>query len=256
MCAFLLLKFVSIYAFEKTKTEVGVGVCDSRLTNYNNLNPLFWNNVCSKQQLVREAYKAWAHKARKDKHMEHEILRKPRWFSINRRDLGQIKQELQSTQASSTDNPARQPGSPRHKNPPTMTTLALSTVPSRFTNPTGPVKSAGSGSDIPDRFDRKPIQTDWIQIWIQKPQCNRFEPVRPVYRPVWPVYRWFNDIFRRLKVVLLCEIKGNFDMSYAHINVNDHIKATIYNHAYKYNSNKRAYKYRVIHLYTSNKSST
>ena len=41
--------------------------------------------------------------------MEHEILRKPRWFSINRRDLGQIKQELQSTQASSTDNPARQP---------------------------------------------------------------------------------------------------------------------------------------------------
>ena len=30
-------------------------------------------------------------------------------------------------------------------------------------------------------------------------------------------------------------------MSYAHINVNDHTKATIYNHAYKYNNNKRAY---------------
>ena len=27
-------------------------------------------------------------------------------------------------------------------------------------------------------------------------------------------------------------------MSYAHINVKDHTKATIYNHAYKYNSNK------------------
>ena len=39
-------------------------------------------------------------------------------------------------------------------------------------------------------------------------------------------------------------------MSYAYINVNDHTKTTIYNHAYKYNSNKRAYKYEVIHLYT------
>ena len=45
-------------------------------------------------------------------------------------------------------------------------------------------------------------------------------------------------------------------MSYAKININDHTKAIIYNHAYKYNSNKRAYKYGVIHLYTSNKSST
>ena len=53
-----------------------------------------------------------------------------------------------------------------------------------------------------------------------------------------------------------CEIKGNFGISYAHINVNDHTKAGIYNHAYKYNSNKRTYKHRVIHLYTSNKSST
>jgi len=47
-----------------------------------------------------------------------------------------------------------------------------------------------------------------------------------------------------------CEIKGNFGMSYANININDHTKATIYNYAYKYNSNKRAYKYGVIHLYT------
>ena len=33
-------------------------------------------------------------------------------------------------------------------------------------------------------------------------------------------------------------------MSYAHINVKDHTKATIYNYAYKKNSNKRVYKYR------------
>ena len=45
------------------------------------------------------------------------------------------------------------------------------------------------------------------------------------------------------KVVPRCEINENFGMSYAHINVKDHTKATIYNHAYKYNSNKRAYKY-------------
>ena len=32
-------------------------------------------------------------------------------------------------------------------------------------------------------------------------------------------------------------------MSYAKININDHTKATIYNYAYKYNSNKRVYKY-------------
>ena len=38
-------------------------------------------------------------------------------------------------------------------------------------------------------------------------------------------------------------------MSYANININDHTKAIIYNYAYKYNSNKRAYKYEVIHLY-------
>ena len=41
-----------------------------------------------------------------------------------------------------------------------------------------------------------------------------------------------------------CEIKGNFGISYAHFNVNDLTKAIIYNHAYKYNSNKHAYKYR------------
>ena len=45
-----------------------------------------------------------------------------------------------------------------------------------------------------------------------------------------------------------CEIKGNFGISYAHYNVNDPTKAIIYNHAYKYNSNKRAYKYGVIHM--------
>ena len=45
-----------------------------------------------------------------------------------------------------------------------------------------------------------------------------------------------------------CEIKGNFGISYAHFNVNDLTKPIIYNHAYKYNSNKRAYKYRVIHM--------
>ena len=39
-------------------------------------------------------------------------------------------------------------------------------------------------------------------------------------------------------------------MSYANININDHTKEIIYNYAYTYNSNKRAYKYGVIHLYT------
>ena len=52
------------------------------------------------------------------------------------------------------------------------------------------------------------------------------------------------------KMDLRCEIKGNFGITYAHFNVNDLTKAIIYNHAYKYNSNKRAYKYRVIHIYT------
>ena len=32
-----------------------------------------------------------------------------------------------------------------------------------------------------------------------------------------------------------CEIKRNFGISYAHINVNDHTKVIIYNYAYKYN---------------------
>ena len=45
------------------------------------------------------------------------------------------------------------------------------------------------------------------------------------------------------KVVPRCEINKIFGMSYAYINVKDHIKAKIYNYAYKYNSNKRAYKY-------------
>ena len=55
-----------------------------------------------------------------------------------------------------------------------------------FTLPTGLAKPAGSGTGIPDRFDRKPIQTGRSQIWIQKPQCKRFVPA---YRSIWPVYR-------------------------------------------------------------------
>ena len=54
-----------------------------------------------------------------------------------------------------------------------------------FLLPTGPTKPAGSGTGIPDRFGRKPIETCQIQIWIQKTQFNRFVPV---YRPVWPVW--------------------------------------------------------------------
>ena len=77
-----------------------------------------------------------------------------------------------------------------------------------------------------------------------------YRPIIPVYWPVWPVYRWFRAVFRRLKMDLRCEIKGNLDISYARFNVNDLTKAIIYNHAYKYNSNKRAYKYGVIHIYT------
>ncbi|KAG2615451.1 hypothetical protein PVAP13_3NG057790 [Panicum virgatum] len=36
-----------------------------------------------------------------------------------------------------------------------------------FTKPTGPVKLSTSGSGLPDRFDRKPVETGWIQIQIQ-----------------------------------------------------------------------------------------
>ena len=41
--------------------------------------------------------------------------------------------------------------------------------------PTGPVKPARSGSDLPDRFDRKPIETDQIQNPIQNQMFNRFD---------------------------------------------------------------------------------
>ena len=62
-----------------------------------------------------------------------------------------------------------------------------------FLNPTGPVKSPPSGSGLPDRFDRQPVETGRIQIQIQNRMCNRFRPIyRPVwlvYRPGWPVYR-------------------------------------------------------------------
>ena len=35
-----------------------------------------------------------------------------------------------------------------------------------FKLPTGPAKPAGSGTGIPDRFGRKPVQTGRSQIWI------------------------------------------------------------------------------------------
>ena len=105
-------------------------------------------------------------------------------------------------------------------------------------------------------------------IWIQILPWWRFRPVYrpgiPVYRPVWPVYRpvlccgslRYTDrlhrytgrfgqytgcleyFFAAWKIDSRCEIKGNFDMSYAHFNVNDPTKAMSYNYAYKYNSNR------------------
>ena len=55
-----------------------------------------------------------------------------------------------------------------------------------FFFPTAPVKPPPSGSGLPDRFDRKPVDTGWIQIQIQNRMCNQFWPV---YRPFWPVYQ-------------------------------------------------------------------
>ena len=46
-----------------------------------------------------------------------------------------------------------------------------------FNLPTGPVKPAGSGTGIPDRFGRKPVETGQIQIRL----FNRF---RPAYRSI------------------------------------------------------------------------
>ena len=50
--------------------------------------------------------------------------------------------------------------------------------------PTGLVKPARSGNGLPDRFDRKPMETDQIQNQIQNRMFNQF---LPVYRPVWLV---------------------------------------------------------------------
>ena len=80
---------------------------------------------------------------------------------------------------------------------------------SGFFFPTGLMKPPPSSSGKPVRFDRKPVKTGQIQISNHSGQFNRFPPVNE-----------------------------NFAMSYAHINVKDHTKATICNHAYKYNSNK------------------
>ena len=55
-----------------------------------------------------------------------------------------------------------------------------------FFFPTGNPKPELSGSGKPDWIDRLPVETDQIQIWIQKTQFNRFGPV---YQSVWPVYR-------------------------------------------------------------------
>ena len=62
-----------------------------------------------------------------------------------------------------------------------------------FTKLTALVKPPTSGSGLPDWFDRKPVETGWIQIQIQKHMCNRFRPVyRPVYRSGLTDYRCFN----------------------------------------------------------------
>ena len=57
-----------------------------------------------------------------------------------------------------------------------------------FFFPTGPVKPPPSGSGLPDRFDRKPLEIGGIQ----NPGCNlgsRYRPVRPNRRGPVPVYR-------------------------------------------------------------------
>jgi len=76
---------------------------------------------------------------------------------------------------------------------------------------------------------------------------NSKVPVQPVSQPVWSLNqsglsgnRVGEQKNRRTPKYsfILYEINENFGLSYAHINVKDHTKATIYNHAYKYNSNK------------------
>ena len=119
--------------------------------------------------------------------------------------------------------------------------------------PTGPVKPPASGSGLPDQFDQKPVE---FKSEFKSARTTGSDRLDQFTGPVWPVTGVLKINSNGLKMAPRCEIKENFGMTYAHINVNDHTKATIYNHTYKYNSNKRAYKYRVIHLYTSNKSST
>ena len=53
-----------------------------------------------------------------------------------------------------------------------------------LSKPTGPVKPARSSSGLPDRFDRKPVETGQIQNQIQNRMFNRF---RTAYWSVWPV---------------------------------------------------------------------
>ena len=50
-----------------------------------------------------------------------------------------------------------------------------------LSKPTGPVKSVRSGSGLPDRFDRKPVEIGQIQNQIQNRMFNRF---RTAYRLV------------------------------------------------------------------------
>ena len=47
--------------------------------------------------------------------------------------------------------------------------------------PTCPVKPGRSGSGLPDRFDRKPVETSQIQNQIQNRMFDRF---RPAYQSV------------------------------------------------------------------------
>ena len=54
-------------------------------------------------------------------------------------------------------------------------------LPLGLSKPTGPVKPARSGSGLPNRFDRKPVETGQIQNQIQNRMFNRF---RLAYRSV------------------------------------------------------------------------
>ena len=58
-----------------------------------------------------------------------------------------------------------------------------------LSKPTGPVKPERSGSGLPDRFDRKPVETGQIQNQIQNRMFNRFQTA---YRSVWLVTSQFD----------------------------------------------------------------